>query len=300
MRLGSRAIRLLPRGRYPLMNFLCRKPITPFVRELGVVDGRVKFFCDPRDGIAREACFMGHYEPQETAIMLHVLRPGMCFVDVGANWGYFTLLAADLVGKDGRVVSFEPHPLLFAQLQENLLRNALTWAAALQVAVADTFGEMTLASFDTETSNWGVSHLVAECDPQAPQFRVQSGLLETLLDRHGVSSVDMLKMDIEGAESFVLPTLQEGLISGRYKRVLLELHPRALEEAGVSPQSLLLLLLDCGYRGWTIDHSRSAFRRAAYSLPTSPAQFLMPIDPDRAVDEWPHALFLAPGVDATW
>ena len=60
------------------------------------------FECDPRDAIAREVCFTGRYEPQETALVRTILRPGMSFVDVGANWGYFTLLAAWLEWSDSR------------------------------------------------------------------------------------------------------------------------------------------------------------------------------------------------------
>jgi FkbM family methyltransferase len=300
VRFSAKAIRFLPRGRYPLMNFLCRKPIAPFVRQLGIADGRVKFLCDPRDGIAREACFMGYYEPQETALMLHLVRPGMCFVDVGANWGYFTLLSADLVGPQGKVIAFEPHPALFAQLQNNVARNDMTWATTLPIAVADLAGEMTLMGFEEGTSNWGVSRLGTKSESNSPQFRVQTGLLEDILDRESVTEVDMLKMDIEGAETLVLPTMRKGLSSGRYKRILLELHPLAVKEAGLMPQSLIELVLSFGYRGWTIDHSPAAFRRAAYRLPDSPAEFLTPVDTGAPLAEWPHILFLAPGVDPTW
>jgi FkbM family methyltransferase len=291
---------MLPRGRYRLMDSLCRKPITPFVRQLGIANGRVNFICDSRDGIAREVCFMGYYEPQETVLILRLLRAGMCFVDVGANWGYFTLLAADLVGPSGRVIAFEPHPTLYAQLQSNVLRNNLTWTTALPIAVADVEGEMTLAAFEEHTTNWGVSRLVGPSDANGPQFRVRTGLLEALLDYHAVSKVDMLKIDIEGAEALVVPTMTEGLSRGRYKRILLELHPAAVEERGLSPKNLIENLMSYGYRGWRVDHSRAAFRRAAYHLPDSPAEFLAPVNLDSSLDEWPHILFLAPDVYPAW
>jgi FkbM family methyltransferase len=300
VRFTSTAIRLLPRGRYPLMNALCRNPIASFVRELGVTDGRVNFLCDPRDGIAREVCFMGHYEPQETVLMLHLLRPGMTFVDVGANWGYFTLLAADIVGPSGRVIAFEPHPELFDQLQGNVQRNDLTWVTPVEVAVADVDGEMILAGFDERQSNWGVSRLVTRSGTTSTEFRVETRLLESMLDHHGVFEVDLLKMDIEGAESLVLPTMSKGLLNARYKCILLELHPEALKEGGLLPWDLIHKLLGFGYRGWMIDHSNSAFRRAAYHLPASPSEFLAPVDDNTPLGNWPHILFLAPGVIPTW
>src|SRR5207249_6651659 len=71
---SAKMIRNLPRGRYLLMNWLCLRPIKPFICQLGITKGRMSFICDARDGIAREVCFMGYYEPQETVLMLNLLR----------------------------------------------------------------------------------------------------------------------------------------------------------------------------------------------------------------------------------
>ncbi|MET0626549.1 MAG: FkbM family methyltransferase [Pyrinomonadaceae bacterium] len=296
--LGRRAVRVLPRGRYPLMSWLCRRPGRPFVSPLDVTRRRLSFVCDLGDAIAREACFMGHYEPQETVVVRSLLGAGGCFVDVGANWGYFTLLAADLVGPAGRVVALEPHPSLFAALEENVGRNRLTRVTPLRVAAADRDGEMNLAGFGRGVENSGVSRLTDEPDPSTPNFNVPTRLLETVLDEHGVGPVDLLKMDIEGGEGLVLPTLAGGLSSGRYRRILLELHPAALARRGQSAAGLVEMLLGYGYRGWRIDHSRAAFRRAAYRLPPSPESFLLPLDPAALTADWPHVLFCAPGVAA--
>lgn len=298
--LGRRAVRLLPRGRYVLMNWLCKRRAAPFESPLGVTRGRARFVCDLRDAVSREACFMGYYEPQETALVRHLLREGMTFVDVGANWGYFTLLASCLVGPPGRVVSFEPHPALYEMLARNVARNGFGWAKALRVAVADAEGEVSLEGFAEEAGNWGLSRLTTNAGGEAPFFRVASARLETLLDAEGVGSVDLLKMDIEGAESVVLPTMAEGLRRGRYRRILLELHPAALAEAGQDAKALVSLLLDFGYRAWRLDHSPAAFRRAAYRLPSDPAEYLETFDAAWPLDPWPHLLFLAPGVEASW
>ena len=82
--------------------------------------GGFTFICDVRDSLMREVCFTGMYEPQETLLAQQLLRRGMTVVDVGANWGYFTLLAAHLVGNRGRVLSLEPDPRMFRLLQQNV------------------------------------------------------------------------------------------------------------------------------------------------------------------------------------
>jgi len=259
----------------------------------------MRFVCDARDEISREACFMGYYEPQETVLMQNLLRPGMSFVDLGANWGYYTLLGADLVGPTGRVVSFEPHPTLYSLLKKNVSLNGLP-CTILPIAVADRFGEMTLEGFDKEDGNWGVSKLVASSERERPQFRVRTGLLETLLDEAGVDEVDLLKIDIEGAEALVIPTIKSGLARGRYKRILLELHPPVLSQLGVSSQILNQQILDQGYRAFTIDHTPKVYRNAAYHLPRSPAAFLSHLEGEARFAAWPHVLFLAPGVQPSW
>ncbi len=291
---------MLPRGRYPLMNLLCRRVVAPFETPLGVTSDRIRFACDLRDAIAREACFMGYYEPQETALVRALLRPGMCFVDVGANRGYYTLLAADLVGRHGRVVAFEPHPSLFRLLESNLAVNGLSWVTPLRIAVADCDGEMNLAGVEDGAANSGTSKLTEKPDASARNYVVRTRLLESLLDDQGVGKVDLLKMDIEGAEGIVLPTLKESLRRARYKHVLLELHPEALRERGTSATTLVAEILSCGYRAWRLDHSREAFRNAAYRLPKSPVEFLKPVSTESALDAWPHLLFAAPGECVEW
>src|SRR5262245_56723365 len=116
VRLAARVIRRLPAGRYRAMNQIHRLSQSAFWMRSPKRLGGWSFQCDLRDSIAREVCFTGRYEPQETALVQAILKPGMSFVDVGANWGYFTLLAAHKVGVKGRVVSLEPDPRLFPVL----------------------------------------------------------------------------------------------------------------------------------------------------------------------------------------
>ena len=123
------AVRRLPAGRYRAMNALPRR--LRFAARLPREVGGWRFACDLRDLTAREAFFTGRYGPQETALLGAALRPGATFVDVGANWGYFTLLAAHRVGPAGRVVALEPDPRLFALLRANLAANGIGWAVAL-------------------------------------------------------------------------------------------------------------------------------------------------------------------------
>src|SRR3989441_6546498 len=161
VQLAAGIIQRLPAGRYRIMDWICLRPPQAFwMRMLGEL-GKYSFKCNLRDAICREVCFTGGYEPQETALARGILRPGMCFLGVGANWGYFTLLAAHLVGTGGRVISLEPDPRLFSILLESLIRNEVDQATALPLAAADSRGVLLLAGYRESGGNFGVSRVIA-------------------------------------------------------------------------------------------------------------------------------------------
>src|SRR6266699_2559349 len=83
-----------------------------------------------------------HFEATEREFLNRFLRPGDTFVDVGANIGLFTLIAARLVGPQGRVLSFEPTPETFARLTKNVQTNRLENVSCQQLALSDRAGEM--------------------------------------------------------------------------------------------------------------------------------------------------------------
>jgi FkbM family methyltransferase len=258
--------------------------------------GGYSFHCDLRDTISREVCFTGYYEPQETSLVQSILRPGMSFVDVGANWGYFTLLAANLVGTRGRVLSLEPDPRLFPILQGNVDRSGLKQVTALQLAAAKEAGTLTLVGYTEDGGNFGISRIAAHTDGQERMFQVSAHSLDYILRQHQLSPVDLMKMDIEGAEAFALAGLEESLATGKIKRLILELHPIQLAELGSTVFAVIEKLQSAGYRAWTIDHSPGSTREASYKKDIDIKSLLCPFDSSQQYDEWPHQLWLAPGV----
>ena len=150
----------MPVGRYWLVHQLRRFVVPPFVMRLPLELGGFAFHCDQRDSVAREVCFTGCYEPQETQLASRLLRAGDVFVDVGANWGYFTLAAAHWVGAGGRVIAFEPEPRLFALLTSNLEANRLDFVRAYRTAAAAGSGRIGFTAFQADSDNWGQSRSI--------------------------------------------------------------------------------------------------------------------------------------------
>src|SRR5439155_4354836 len=88
VRAASTVIRRLPAGRYRAMNWIGKREVDPFWMHLPSDLGSLEYVCDLRDGLMREVCLTGRYEPQETALVRHLIRPRMTFDDVGAVLEY--------------------------------------------------------------------------------------------------------------------------------------------------------------------------------------------------------------------
>ncbi len=300
VRATAAVVRHLPAGRYRLMDNICRRPPAAFLMQMSADFGKVIFRCDLRDAISREVCFTGRYEPLETMLVQAILRAGMTFVDVGANWGYFTFLAAHLIGKSGRVISLEPDPRLFEALQESLERNDLKQVVALQVAAGSRSDVLSLAGYDEAGNNFGVSRVISNERANEKVFAVSSRPLDELFDEAKLSVIDLLKMDIEGYEGFALTGMSRSLKGGRVKRILLELHPAQLAEHGHSAEEIVKQLRGFDYCAWRLDHSPLITRQAAYSKHIDFKTFLQPFEEGQPLDEWPHLILTAPDVELQW
>ena len=282
-------LRRLPRGRYRLLAALAPSR-GRLVARLAPELGGARFACDLSDALSREVCFTGLYEPPVTRVFQRHVPRGGTVIDAGANWGYFSLIAAALSGADGRVIALEPDPRQFEALSHNLSLNGFANVEPLQAAAAATAGELTLAGYDDGAANRGVSRVIgaADRDESSRRFTVPSLTIDAVTA--AFATVDLVKIDVEGAEDLVLQGMQEGLASRRYRAILLELHPGLLRARGVDPESCVRLLRDRGYRGWTIDASAAAYRRAID--PASNVEGLLrPLAKWRTA-AWPHLLWL--------
>ena len=282
----------MPRGRYAVLS-RWRTRAAPFAGRLAHEMGGAQFVCDLGDAIAREVCLTGYYEPPVTRTVQHLLRPGGMLVDAGANWGYFSLLGAARVGSRGRVLALEPDPRHFERLQCNVSMNAFANVTALAVAAGAQEGVAVLTGYADGADNRGVSRIVDSAEG-THRYEVRCSTIDALTSSS--ARVDLIKIDVEGAELDVLAGMRAGLASGRYAAVVLELHPDLLRARGVDPLACIGSLTAHGYRGWAIDLSPRAYRGAT-STHTPLERVLRSVDTWRDTP-WPHLLWLAPGEPA--
>lgn len=191
--------------------------------------GRYKYFVDTRDiGLAPHLMLDGYWELWQTEFILNNLMPGQVAADIGAHIGYFTMVMADLVGSTGRVHAFEPNKRLFGLLTANISVNGFPRIVrAQQVGVADhSLAEVPFLVRTRDPKNGcirpGVAADASDFDAEEYEsYTVPAAPLDLLLN----GPVDLMKIDVEGAEELVWRGMQQVLDRSPEIRVLLEFNP---------------------------------------------------------------------------
>lgn len=143
-------------------------------------------------GSGTHGCWLGTYEGTKPKRLAEALGPGKVFYDLGANVGYYTLLASRIVGAEGKVVSVEPLPRNVAFLRRHVDLNGCGNVQIIELAVSDRVG---------------TAHFSGGAHPSMAQLlrhgalTVQTGMIDSLVREMQVPPPDVIKMDIEGAEA---------------------------------------------------------------------------------------------------
>jgi FkbM family methyltransferase len=144
-----------------------------------------------------------YFDADELKILTDRIRPGFTFIDVGSNVGWYALFLAQEAGTAvaTRILAVEPQPEIFDRLIYNIRQNPSSTIKAVDCAVADKTGELTLF---LDPRNRGEASLKIVNSSQTDAIRVPAVTLIELLNREGLSHVDAIKLDVEGAEDLVL------------------------------------------------------------------------------------------------
>lgn len=187
----------------------------------------------------------GFLEPETVTMVQRLLRPGMTFVDAGAHCGQYTLVAASAVGRDGRVHSFEPDPQTFALLAANVRENRATNVSLNQLALAEQDGRATL--FLGDAHNVGANSLAPAIEYSGRQIEIKCARLDGYLSGAGVEHVDLMKIDVEGAEIKLLRGASALLEGDKRPLLIVEFNDFTQVQQGQSCRELADLLISLGY-----------------------------------------------------
>jgi FkbM family methyltransferase len=201
--------------------------------------------------------FRENYEP-ELNYLGKFLSAGKIFIDVGAAFGIYTLVASKLVGKSGRVIALEPTAQSFVVLRRNIALNGLTNVLALPLAASLMKGKARLYHGPEPGSN----SLGKDASSGGGCEEVHTECLDRLMQQAGVEHVDLIKMDVEGAEELVLRGANR-VVTSMHPAIIFEVYPVAAARLGLSATGAWEMLAAWGYeffvvgRGGTISPIKS-------------------------------------------
>jgi FkbM family methyltransferase len=208
-----------------------------------------KLNVDLSDWLGRHFYVTGEYEPATTRVVKALLKPGDRVIDIGANLGYFTMLAAHLVGPKGHVMAFEPVPVVRQLLENNIRLNAFGNCEVRKEALSNCSpGMVTL--HEGPRDHRGVSSMRA-LEDAALHHQVPVGRFDELIqDKQKVS---LVKIDVEGAELLALQGMRNCLECDR-PDLIVEITDSFLRSMGHSAIMLCQYLHQLGYAMYRIEH----------------------------------------------
>jgi FkbM family methyltransferase len=181
--------------------------------------GDTEIEVDARDPMGQAIYLYGSYEYEVTQLVLDLITPRTVFFDVGANIGYYSLLAAS---RAKLVFAFEPMKPIFDRLAKNVKHNGLANVTILNAAVAERDGGVTIF-VQPSSENTGLASLQASAGASAEQ--VPAVTLDTVVRDQRLAQLDLMKIDIEGAEIRAFEGGRELLSRTDAPDVIFESHP---------------------------------------------------------------------------
>lgn len=226
----------------------------PVEEEVVSVEG-CAIVIDRHDMVIGRAIREGAYEPATTEIVRRLVRSGHTVVDVGANVGFFTMLAARCAGPTGCVLAFEPAPHNFRLLQKSVALNGLTNVELHREALSDASGSVELIQW--ERRNSGSFHLINDPTWQGARYPAEARRFDDLF---AGPRLDLVKIDVEGAEGLVLAGMWRAI--ERFRPVILfEYSPAAI--ADISRRDGTEALAELRARRYAIAEAKAYLRGAA-------------------------------------
>lgn len=186
-------------------------------------------------------------EELTTELFEKVVKEGDIVVDLGANIGYYTLLAARLVGKKGKVYAFEPEPINYSLLIKNIELNGYDNIVPVQKAVSNTAGTVRLFLAYKSTEGHAIyqpNNAIYQPNNKKREFvEVESVTLDEFF-KDKKCPINVIKMDIEGAEIAAFLGMGRLLRENKNLKLFVEFNPFRIRRSGVSPEDFARMLLE--------------------------------------------------------
>lgn len=240
------------KGKIPVLRWIQKKGISKGITRRTTYDYDILIETSLDDWIQKQIYFFGRYEIEkfETRFWKDFIKPGMVVFDVGANIGYYSLMAGKRVQVHGMVYSFEPVQETFMHLNRNIQMNSFSNIRSFKLALSDTEGYSDIYTANREnTGTAGFSNHI--------HFSGQKETVETItgdlfIDKQKIEKLDMIKIDVEGTEMKVLKGLAHS-IKKHKPLILAEINRILLERNDANPEEIFSFFSAMNYRSNEID-----------------------------------------------
>ncbi len=191
------------------------------------------------------------FENKELHFVETFLRPGMTVLDIGAHHGLYTLLCSKIVGPEGRVIAFEPSPRECGRLENHVRINRCCNVHIERCALGSERGSANLFVVDGDC-DWGNSLRAPVLNEPTYQVRVEVRTVDDVLQEMGVSTVDFIKVDVEGAELATLQGAARLLRGPSRPAILVEVQDLRTQPWGYRSRAIIDFLANLDYRWFAL------------------------------------------------
>lgn len=225
-----------------------------FINQIGEVEVRLKHAGKMKlitsDYIDRWLFTGADFEPATVDLIRKYLSKDDNFLDIGANIGYFSLIAAMQISDRGTVYAFEPTPLTISRLKKNVLLNNLSNIKVIEKAVSNENGIVKFKTPSDSIRNSGRSSM-RDIEENFSELTVETVSIDSMLNK--LEKITLIKMDIEGAEGLALEGMHKLLERDR-PVIILELSDGYLKQMGYSSKMILDFLKNKNYRVYEVSN----------------------------------------------
>lgn len=196
-----------------------------------------------------------YFDPAEREFLRNRLTPDFVFLDIGANIGGYSLFVAACAGPRAQILAIEPQPEIYERLVYNIRQNPFATVKAVDCAVADHDGEITL--FIDPDNRGETSMRIIHAEAGGGEIKVPAKALSRIVKEEGFAHIDAMKLDVEGAEDLILEPYFHDAPETLWPRLLLiEFMPQRWSV------DLAALIAGLGYRPVLRSRHKVAFERS--------------------------------------
>ena len=152
------------------------------------------------------------------------LKPGSCFIDGGANIGFFSLIASKIVGQTGTVFSFEPTPLTHTYLKKNINVNNASNIIISKYGLSSSKKQLPFQIFDNPEGNSVISDKACELTYENEIIKINTISIDEFCTENKIARIDLIKLDIEGQELEAIKGAKKVLLENHSIKIIFELN----------------------------------------------------------------------------